>query len=41
MQMQEALDRCEYAIRCQRDEIDRLRAELQRKDEELTAAGLD
>jgi hypothetical protein len=36
MQMQEALDRCEYAIRCQRDEIDRLRAELQRKDEELT-----
>ena len=36
MQMQEALDRCEYAIKCQRDEIDRLRAELQRKDEELT-----
>ena len=36
MQMEEALDRCEYAIKCQRDEIDRLRAELQRKDEELT-----
>jgi hypothetical protein len=36
MQMQEALDRCEYAIKCQMAEIDRLRAELKRKDEELT-----
>ena len=36
MEMQEALDRCEYAIKCQRTEIDRLRAELKRKDEELT-----
>jgi len=36
MQMQEALDRCEYAIKCQRTEIDRLRAELKRRDEELT-----
>jgi hypothetical protein len=36
MQMQEALDRCEYAIKCQRDEIDRLRAELKQRDEELT-----
>jgi hypothetical protein len=35
MQMQEALDRCEYAIKCQRDEIDRLRAELKQRDEEL------
>jgi hypothetical protein len=34
--MQEALDRCEYAIKCQRDEIDRLRARLNRQDEELT-----
>jgi hypothetical protein len=36
MQMQEALDRCEYALKCQMQEIDRLRAELKRKDEELT-----
>ena len=36
MQMQEALDRCEYAIKRQRTEIDRLRAELKRRDEELT-----
>ena len=36
MQMQEALDRCEYAIRYQQTEIARLRAELERKDEELT-----
>ena len=35
MQMQEALDRCEYTIRYQRDEIDRLRARLERQDEEL------
>jgi len=34
--MQEVLDRCEYAIKCQRTEIDRLRAELKRRDEELT-----
>jgi hypothetical protein len=32
----EALDRCEYAIRHQQDEIARLRAELERRDEELT-----
>ena len=36
MLMQEALDRCEYAIKCQRDEINRLRAELKERDEELT-----
>jgi hypothetical protein len=36
MEMQEALDRCEYAIRHQQDEIARLRAELERRDEELT-----
>src|SRR6516165_3215265 len=36
MQTQEILDRCEYAIKCQRDEIDRLRALLERRDEELT-----
>ena len=36
MQMQEALDRCEFAIRHQQEEIARLRAELDRKDEELT-----
>jgi hypothetical protein len=30
------LDRCEYAIRHQQDEIVRLRAELERRDEELT-----
>ena len=34
--MQEALDRCEYAIRYQQTEIARLRAELERRDEELT-----
>src|SRR5262252_2708360 len=36
MQTQEILDRCEYAIKCQRDEIDRLRTELKQRDEELT-----
>jgi hypothetical protein len=36
MEMQEALDRCEYAIRHQQEEIARLRAELGRQDEELT-----
>ena len=36
MQMQEALDRCEFAIRHQQEEIARLRAELELKDEELT-----
>jgi len=36
MQMQEALDRCEYALKYQQTEIARLRAELERKDEELT-----
>jgi hypothetical protein len=36
MQMQEALDRCEYTINYQMAEIDRLRAELKRRDEELT-----
>ena len=36
MQVQEALDRCEYTIKYQRDEIDRLRAELERRNEELT-----
>jgi hypothetical protein len=35
MQMQEALDRCEYAIRHQQDEIARLRAVVERQDEEL------
>ena len=35
MQTQEALDRCEYAIRHQQDEIARLRADLGRRDEEL------
>jgi hypothetical protein len=30
MQMQEALDRCEFAIRHQQEEIARLRAELER-----------
>src|SRR6516164_267378 len=35
MQMQEALDRCEFAIRHQQEEIARLRAELERRDEEL------
>jgi hypothetical protein len=34
--MQEALDRCEYAIRHQQEEIARLRAELEHRDEELT-----
>ena len=36
MEMQEALDRCEYAIRYQQTEIARLRAELECRDEELT-----
>jgi hypothetical protein len=35
MQMQEALDRCEYAIRYQQTEIARLRAVVERQDEEL------
>src|SRR5262252_1348660 len=35
MHMQEALDRCEYAIRHQQDEIARLRAVVERQDEEL------
>jgi len=35
MQMQEALDRCEFAIRHQQDEIARLRAVVERQDEEL------
>src|SRR5215831_3850479 len=35
MEMQEALDRCEFAIRHQQEEIARLRAELERRDEEL------
>jgi hypothetical protein len=35
MQTQELLDRCEYTIKYQRDEIDRLRALLERRDEEL------
>ena len=34
--MQEALDRCEYAIRHQQDEIARLCAVVERQDEELT-----
>jgi hypothetical protein len=34
--MQEALDRCEFAIRHQQEEIARLRAELECRDEELT-----
>ena len=34
--MQEALDRCEYDIRHQQDEIARLRAVVERQDEELT-----
>jgi hypothetical protein len=36
MQMQEALDRCEYALKYQMAEIDRLRAVVKRQDEELT-----
>jgi hypothetical protein len=36
MQTQELLDRYEYATKCQKNEIDRLRAELERRDEELT-----
>ena len=36
MQTQELLDRYEYTTRYQRNEIDRLQAELERKDEELT-----
>ena len=35
MQTQELLDRYEYTLKYQRDEIDRLRAELERQDEEL------
>ena len=35
MQMQEALDRCEFAIRHQQDEIARLRAVVERQHEEL------
>ena len=36
MQPQELLDRCEYTIQRQAQEIDQLRAELERRDEELT-----
>ena len=35
MQTQELLDRCEYTIQYQMKEIDRLRAELERRDDEL------
>jgi len=35
MEMQEALDRCEFAIRHQQDEIARLRGVVERQDEEL------
>jgi len=35
MRTQELLDRCEFMIKAQRDEIDRLRAQLERQDEEL------
>jgi hypothetical protein len=35
MQPQELLDRCEYTIKYQMQEIDRLRAELERRDDEL------
>jgi hypothetical protein len=35
MQPQELLDRCEYTIKYQMAEIDRLRAELERRDEEF------
>ena len=35
MQTQELLDRCEYTIKYQMQEIDRLRAELERRDDEL------
>ena len=35
MQTQELLDRCEYTIKYQMQEIDRLRAELDRRDDEL------
>jgi len=35
MQTQELLDRCEYTIKYQMKEIDRLRSELERRDEEL------
>ena len=35
MQPQELLDRCEYTIKYQMAEIDRLRAELERRDEEV------
>jgi hypothetical protein len=34
--MQELLDRYEYTVKYQKTEIDRLRAELERRDEELT-----
>jgi hypothetical protein len=36
MQPQELLDRCEYTIKYQMQEIDRLRAELERRDAELS-----
>ena len=36
MQTQELLDRYEYTLKYQKAEIDRLRAELDRRDEELT-----
>ena len=36
MQTEELLDRYEYTTKYQKNEIDRLRAELERRDEELT-----
>ena len=36
MQTQELLDRYQYTVRYQQTEIARLRADLERKDEELT-----
>ena len=36
MQTQELLDRYEFTLKYQKTEIDRLRAELERRDEELT-----
>jgi hypothetical protein len=35
MQTQELLDRYEYTLKYQKNEIDRLRAELERRDDEL------
>ena len=36
MEIQQLLDRYEYTVKYQKNEIDRLRTELERKDEELT-----